>query len=421
MPLKERLRPRLSSGFLRRPVTYRLLGELAKLAYIRQGKRAQGLWLDFTGRQMQAGLRREGLVVWGNAFFPFELLYGLGVAPCHPETLAALAARLGLEQEAIAGAEAGGYSPDTCSFYRCAAGLTREDLLPRPDIVVSTTYLCDGAVKFFHNVSQHYGCDYYLLDVPYHDTAGARQYLAGQLRELALKIAARQGRPLDTERLARAIEYANEAREYQIKINYLRHAVPCPLPGGDAIGYMLDMQFFSPGSAAGAAFFKTLYEETRARVEKGWPAAAGERFRLLWFHHIRPYYPNEIMDSLEAMGASVCFGEANHVYWEPLDPERPFESLAAKMLANPSGGEIARRAALAEELTAEYSADGVIHFSHWGCRQSCGGEYVIRDVMKKRDVPVLILDGDGVDSRNYSREQTRLRLEAFIEMLEARR
>jgi benzoyl-CoA reductase/2-hydroxyglutaryl-CoA dehydratase subunit BcrC/BadD/HgdB len=32
----------------------------------------------------------------------------------------------------------------------------------------------------------------------------------------------------------------------------------------------------------------------------------------------------------------------------------------------------------------------------------------------------LILDGDGTDSRNYSREQTRLRLEAFLEMLEAR-
>ena len=33
---------------------------------------------------------------------------------------------------------------------------------------------------------------------------------------------------------------------------------------------------------------------------------------------------------------------------------------------------------------------------------------------------MLILDGDGIDSRNYSKEQTRLRLEAFLEMLEAK-
>ncbi len=421
MPPKTKLKPRVVSGLLRRPLTYRLLGQLAKLAYARQGKRAQGLWLDFNARQMQAALRRDDLVVWGNAFFPFELLYGLGVVPCHPETMSALAAQLGHGQTALSCAEADGYSADTCGFYRCAAGLSREDLLPRPDVVVSTSYLCDGAVKFFHNISQHYGCEHYLLDVPYHDTAGARKYLAGQLRELAEKIATRQGRPLDEARLAGAIAYANEAREYQLKINRLRHAVPCPLPGGDAIGYMLDMQFFSPGSPEGVKFFKTLYEEVRARAEKGWPATVGERFRLLWFHHIRPYYPNEIMSGLAAMGASICFGEANHVYWEPLDPARPFESLAAKMLANPSGGPLERRAGLATELVTEYNVDGVIHFSHWGCRQSCGGEYVIRDVMRKRDVPVLILDGDGVDSRNYSREQTRLRLEAFIEMLEARR
>ena len=68
-----------------------------------------------------------------------------------------------------------------------------------------------------------------------------------------------------------------------------------------------------------------------------------------------------------------------------------------------------------------YKIDGVIHFSHWGCRQSCGGEYVIRDLMRKRGVPMLILNGDGADSRNYSGEQTKLRLDAFLEMLEGKK
>ena len=94
---------------------------------------------------------------------------------------------------------------------------------------------------------------------------------------------------------------------------------------------------------------------------------------------------------------------------------------AAKILSNPSGGRLERRSNLALELVEKYDIDGVIHFTHWGCRQSSGGEYVIRDTFKKKGIPMLILNGDGADSRNYSEEQTRLRLDAFLEMLEVRK
>jgi benzoyl-CoA reductase/2-hydroxyglutaryl-CoA dehydratase subunit BcrC/BadD/HgdB len=412
--------PGVTTEFLRHPLAYELMASLGKRISTRKGKRAQGIWLDAISRQMKAGLKKQGLVVWGNAFFPFELLYGLGVTPIHPETIAAIAAMLGLSREAISCAESGGYSPDICSFYRCAVGLDMEDLLPPPDIVVSASYLCDGAVKAFNNISENYGCEHYLLDVPYHDTESSRKYLAGQLKELALTIAGKQGKPFSQDKLAEAVVLSNQAREYLLKVNELRKVSPCPLSAEDATSYMLDMQFFGPGSPAGVEFFKAMYEELQAKVARGQGAVAKERFRLLWLHYIRPYYPNEIIGYLEAMGASVCFNEANHVYWETLDPDNPFESLAAKVLSIPNGGPLERRSGLALRLADEYRVDGVIHFSHWGCRQSCGGEYVIRDLMRKRDIPMLILDGDATDSRNYSREQTRLRLEAFLEMLEAR-
>ncbi len=406
---------------LKHPLAYELMARLGKRVYASRGKNAQGIWLDFNSRQMKTALERKGLVVWGNAFFPFELFYGLGVTPCHPETIAATAAILGMHRDAINCAESGGYSSDICSFYRCAIGLDMEGLLPPPDIVVSASYLCDGAVKSFNNASRKYGCEHYLLDVPYHHTEKSRQYVAGQLRELAQIIAKKQGKPFSEEKLAVALRLSNEAREYQLKINELRKVSPCPLSGDDATSYMMDMQFFGPGSETAVTFYKALYEEIKDRVDKGEGAVKKERFRLLWLHYIRPYYPNEIISYLEANGASVCFNEATHVYWEPLDPEKPFQCLADKVLSIPNGGPLERRAELALKLAEEYDVDGVIHFSHWGCRQSCGGEYVIRDMMRKKDIPMLILDGDGTDSRNYSKEQTKLRLEAFLEMLEARR
>jgi benzoyl-CoA reductase/2-hydroxyglutaryl-CoA dehydratase subunit BcrC/BadD/HgdB len=419
-PLKHVLTPKVTDSLLREPLAYELLGDYGKFYYSRHNKKSQGMWLDFTAKKLKAAWQHRGLVAWSNAFFPFEMLYGLDVIPCHPETLAALAAKAGLSQEAISCAESCGYSPDICSFYRCAIGLYEDRLLPRPDIIISTPYLCDGSVKFFHNMSQSFGCEHYLIDVPYHDSEKARKYLAGQLEEIAGMIAKKQGRPLDLDRLVRALELSNEAREYAQKTNELRRAVPCPLPGGDALSYILDMQFFGFGSEAGVRFFQTLYQETQAGMEDGRGAVDEEKYRLLWLHHIKPYYPNKIVSHLEEMGASVCFGEANHIYWEPMDLSHPFESMAAKLLANPSAGPIERRARLALEMAEKYAVDGVIHFSHWGCRQSCGGEYIIRDHLARKGIPMLILHGDGTDSRNYSEEQTRLRLDAFLEMLEAK-
>jgi len=419
--LKTTLVPKVIRSLLRQPLTYELLGDLGKFSYSRHDKRSQGIWFDFTAKQLKAAFQREGLVVWSNAFAPFEMFYGLDLIPCHPETLAALAARLGFSKRAVTCAEAGCYSPDICSFYRCAMGLTIEGLLPRPDIVISASHLCDGTVKFFHNISKFYGCEYYLLDVPYHNSKTAIRYLASQLEDLASLIAEKQKRPLDLDKLVNALSLSNEAREYMLKINGLRRAVPCPLSGSDAIGYVLDMQFFGLGSETGVRFFKALYEELKARVASGQGVVDEEKFRLLWLHYIRPYYPNKIISHLEEMGASVCFGEANHVYWEPLDVDNPFESMAAKVISNPSGGQLEHRSSLALTLVDRYEIDGVIHFSHWGCRQSCGGEYVIRDLMRKKGIPTLILNGDGADSRNYSEEQTKIRLDAFLEMLEAKR
>jgi benzoyl-CoA reductase/2-hydroxyglutaryl-CoA dehydratase subunit BcrC/BadD/HgdB len=413
--------PRVTAEFLKHPLAYELMAAVGKRVYTHRGKSAQGIWLDFISRQIKAGLKKEGLVVWGNAFFPFELLHGLGVTPYHPESVAATAAAIGLSQEAISCSESGCYSPDVCSFYRCAIGLDMEHLLPAPDFVVSASHLCEGAIKSFQNVAADYGVDHYLLDVPYHHTEESRKYVAGQLRELAEIIAKMQGKPIVKEKLAQAMRLSNESRDYQVKINQLRKAALCPLPAEDATSYIPDMRFFSPGSEAGVRFFKTLYEEISARAVSGEGVVKNQQFRLLWLHYVRPYYPNEIISYLEANGAAVIFNESACVYWEPLDPENPFESLADKVLSVPNAGPLERRADLAIKLAEEYKVDGVIHFSHRGCRQSCGGEYIIRDMMRKKDIPMLILDGDAIDSRNYSKEPTRLRLEAFLEMLEERK
>ena len=42
----------------------------------------------------------------------------------------------------------------------------------------------------------------------------------------------------------------------------------------------------------------------------------------------------------------------------------------------------------------------------------------MKDRMKEKGIPMLILDGDGIDKRNSHDGQIKTRLEAFLELLE---
>jgi benzoyl-CoA reductase/2-hydroxyglutaryl-CoA dehydratase subunit BcrC/BadD/HgdB len=412
------LESKATETLLRFPLTYELIGGVGKRWYGHSGKRSLGLWLDFIASSMKRGFSRDKPVVWSNVFTPCELLHGLDLIPIYPETLAALASSLNVSRNAISAAETGLYSSDICSFYRCCMGLVMKGYLPKPDLVISNSQLCEGSVKFFHNVSRLYRCDHYLLDVPYYSDKGAKNYLIGQLEEVAGRVAAKQGKNISFENLFNALELSNKAREYMDKVDELRRASPCPLSGNDAIGYVLNMKFSALGTESGVNFFNTLYEELKEKVDNG--VVRDERFRMLWLHHVRPYYPSGIIDYLQENGAAVCSDEANHIHWEPFDPQKPFEGLASKMISNPSSGPLSRRSGLALKLVEKYSVDGVIHFSHWGCRQSCGGAHIIRETMLEKGIPMLILNGDGANRDDYAEGQTKTRLQAFIEMLEAR-
>ena len=84
-------------------------------------------------------------------------------------------------------------------------------------------------------------------------------------------------------------------------------------------------------------------------------------------------------------------------------------------------GPYERKLALVDRLLDATHADGVIHFCHWGCKQSAGGSALLREHLHEAGVPLLQLDGDGIDERNSHDGQIKTRLEAFFEVLEAKR
>ena len=103
-----------------------------------------------------------------------------------------------------------------------------------------------------------------------------------------------------------------------------------------------------------------------------------------------------------------------------MDPDKPFESMAARLVNNIFNGSAQHRIQRALELCRMQQIDGVVYFCQWGCKQTMGAAQLFKSALEAEGYPVLLLDGDGCDRANTMDGQTATRLDAFLEMLHSK-
>jgi len=384
---------------LRSPLIYRFLSLFL-------GKQSPSVRFSFHLAR-DAYLKRKP-VAFASLFFPTELVYALGMIPFPLEVIAGLISSMGMAVPFLKKAEEKWYSQDLCSFHRLAMGLALEGYLPQPDLVLSLTSLCDGSYRFFNNIAREFRVPHILVEVPGNGKAKDREFLASQLRRARAQLEAHLERKIAASDWQEVFHHSNSLREELLKISSLQSQVPCPVSGEAALGYV-GLIFTCAGSPWGSELFASWRESL-----PGGPYF--EKHRLFWLH-LRPYYPSPIFQFLRERGVSIVGDELSSYLWKELDPEKPEESLSSKIYSNFGLGPIQNRIFSILSLVRERKAQGVISFSHRGCRQSTGGAFLMKEVLKEEGIPCLILDGDCVDPRELNWEQMRTRIEGFLEIL----
>ena len=349
-------------------------------------------------------------VIWCSTFIPSELVYSLGGVPFMPEVAAGFAATIGMADRALIESEGDWFNTDLCSIHRCGTGLMKQGLLPEPDYIIASSHLCDGAKKYLQYISYQYDVPFYLLETPYYREEAP--WLAEQLKEIIKDIGV--GTQFES-----VFNYSNKAYQYHKKINQLRKKDSVTIPG-DRVLNLIPLEFMSFGSKQGVKYFRKLAETLCERLENEELIVDEQKHRLLWLH-LKPYYSQQIFSTLRNKGAVIAFEEYSQLYWDQLEIERPYLSLAQKMIDHFGWGPLQDQPDNIISLVDEYKIDGVIGFSQWGCRQSNGRMDIVNKVLKEKGIPFLNIDGDLVDSRNYREEQLITRLEAFIELIEIKK
>lgn len=412
---REKLKGTLGRKLFSSPATYMLAKEifLRKTSFAFEAKKMMtAMALEQAARAYQ----QKKPVAWTSAFFPGELIYLFDLVPFAPEAAAGTAASLELAPELLKQSEQMGMASDCCSFHRCAAAGTELEYFPLPDFLLASSHLCDGAPRLFQFMANRHQKPLFLLDVPARCDNEARQYVADQLAEIARSLEQHTGRKLTAELIAEVFDRSNQARFYQLEANRLRRHTPSPMGGEEGLAYVY-LTLLGQGHPETPDIYKTLVKELQNKINN--PADIDpETYRLIWMH-LRPYHsPNLISHLEQKLGMKIVAEEMNLVYWPPLDPEKPFLSLARKVLTNPGVGPIERRLSWIERMFNEYKAHGVIHFSHWGCRQSVGGTLFMKKKLRDNNIPFLALDGDCIDGTSFPWGQALTRIESFHEMLE---
>ena len=361
------------------------------------------------------GLSKPETSVMVNIYFPCELLHAFGLTVMFPEVLSVYLACTFCATYYIDAAEKRAYPSSLCSYHKTTLGAAEEGLLRPPLCVANTTLACDANNVTFRSLAEKFSKPQLVIDVPYSPSQENVVYVANQLEgifyELKNSYGANQQKlsleevcQTSYETLLMTRHYLNARKDYHLKTSLTSEL--CSL--------------ISTHCMAGTKAAKTYLERITKEARHGLPRKNSKLPRIFWVHTM----PNwQLAYKTLFDDASVAELVGNDMFYDTysvldeLDPTKPFEYLAKKLVYSSVNGSSIRRADTAISLAKSLHADAIILFGQGGCKQTLGMTHILQEKARTAHLPFLEIDGDGCDKRQAFGGQSSTRLEAFLEQV----
>ena len=382
-----------------------------------------------------------------------EILRAMDIVTVGTENYAGLCAVKMDAERFLAKAEAEGYPRHLCTYATVGLGFDamRRELgqmppdapdggLEYPSMMLGTgMMICDPRYKWYQAAQRYTDAPMHvlgLLNPPVHythiDPKEVRgyylKYVVEELRGLVEFLERETGRRMDWDRLSEVVDLSERTIKVWYDAYQLRKAIPAPMSAGDAVTIMVP-GYFMLGTRFAYDFYCELYEGLKYRVDNKIGAVADEKYRLLWALSLPPWYGLVIFNYFGSLGAAFPIEAVYHPP-KPADipPEvaHPLERMAWRFYDSFTWWNDKARAHTGNpnvewflDLIEEYKLDGVVFHQAMTCRTIHTGQLNQINVFKKySDKPVLLLEGDIVDMRNYDKKATHRKIDAFIEVVD---
>ena len=346
-----------------------------------------------------------------NIFFPCEMLHAMDITPMFPEGLAVYATSTACETVFLEKAEDAGISESLCSYHKAMIGLAETGVLPAPMLIANTSLACDANQLSFRRLAEHYQIPHCAIDVPYLATSDAIAYVAEQLRGAAGAIEDAAHKKMDEQKLVEAVAASNRTIDRYRQFLAIRGTRSLPATMSGELLSLIAMHVFLGTEDS------ERYVDALNGVAKNAPSKLSRK-RILWIHTL-PNWQDSMQAVLEQSGRCEIVGcDLTFDGLVNMDPEKPYESMAKRVVENSNNGSASRRIETILEHAKKLHADGIVVFCHWGCKHTQGLSSLAKQSLEAEGYPTLILDSDGCDRRNVTDGQMITRVHAFIEQLE---
>jgi benzoyl-CoA reductase/2-hydroxyglutaryl-CoA dehydratase subunit BcrC/BadD/HgdB len=179
------------------------------------------------------------------------------------------------------------------------------------------------------------------------------------------------------------------------------------------------------GTGIAIEYYKQLLAKMEDRVKRGIGAVQGEKYRLLWDNI--PIWPRTRWLFNKFASHNACLVADTYTSaWcgsmQYIDENNFLDSMAeayTRIYLNIGVDEMARKVI---DMVDKNQADGIVMHSNRSCKPYSFGQYEIATIVEKeRGIPSLIIEADMVDDRMFSESQIETRIDAFMEMVKARK
>ena len=403
------------------------------------GKRLSRLMLNDYMRLHQKA--NEGaFVVWIAIVVPAELFSGFeNVVYAVPESHAAMSAGKGVGPLQCEKAEAMGYSMDLCSYARIDLGTAFDSGkdsptfgLPKPHLLISNNNNCSLLVKWFDVYHREWCVPHFILDVPFcyePQTVQDFDYIYSQYLDIIRTIETLSGQKFNIDRVHEALENTRDTLTHWKRFLKTAASRPAGLTVFDSFVQMAPF-LTSRGTKELAEHYSLLADETEQNIAKGVFPVPNEKYRLLW-DNIAPWHQLNKMSSrlallnanLVAASYTYCMGSLEGEFdLYTYDGGDPLAYLARTQNFSvcPHGLELRYKAM--QQAIETLGIDGVVFASNRSCKvYSLMQMDMLKRVIERLDIPSVMIDIDHADVRKYSEEATFTRIEALLEVIEAKR
>lgn len=368
-------------------------------------------------------------VAWVTSGAPVELLRAFDFYTFYPENHGALCGAQKIGPELCAVAEEHGYHKDLCSYARIDLGVyfsgkTPAGKLPKPDLLFASNNICQTVVYWFKVLAHYLKVPLVLFDTPYNFeeiTDSNISYMVRQFEEMIPVLEEVSGRRFNYQKFQEVIRIAKESSITWGEVLATMKARPSPMTIFDAFGHLAPIVSLR-GLPVALDYYHILLSELRDRMDKGMGAITNERKRLMWDNIAIWYKVRDLSNLFAEQGMNFVTATYTNAWADTItytDVNQPFESMAKAYSLVILNNNLNHRLELMKRLIKEYQVDGLVIHSARSCKPYSVGQYDLKRLLMERlGLPSVVIEADITDSRVFSEEQARTRIEAFFEAMD---